>query len=572
MSRALRLLGRNSGLLMALGIYGGLVATNPPGPPRLAGPRVVLPANEAKVLAFAPGGRIMLTDGDSGGCLRDVATGRVLRRLVGDDGSTVVRQITYPRFTPDGRRLVVQVGGPRFSDPPRRVRVVSLFVFDVATGRQESRFDRVGADVWFGSALPPPEYALSADGSVLAFCRRTDRSERWITAWDLEAGREIGEFPGSPPLALSPDGGVVAFAETGPDHPRQPRPPALRRIRPARPVVVRIDPVPPSPGLGVGSVAFSNDGRVVATLSANHVPVVTAVPPDPPPPPRLLEGDVAASGRPIRDLRPYSRKGLRFSPDARLVFVDQTGDMGINHRSVTFVWDVSIPTPKTTSHPKPISTSSVAPEAGIWALVYDDGNRPSSFAPQATSGVRIFRLPDPEPRLQFQATVARNPVISPDGRWLALSCDRSVYPQPDLLTRAVHAVLGFVGLGRGGIPGLGPGIRIRDIRLHEVATGRHVATIDWSERGNDPALPLVEFAPDGKTLILSTSPQTLAWSSEHPMIDWSVELWDVPRDGPRRWVAPGPIAGLIVALFIAGLGFDGWRRWRSAATPAPAPV
>ncbi len=119
------------GILFALLIC---IAIVPVRPVRQARPRVILPEHEARIVEFSPDSRVMVTDGDSGGCVRDAATGLVLSRLMRNNknGASRATNITWPHFTADGRRLIVQLGGPRFG----RDRTITLAVFEVATGRE----------------------------------------------------------------------------------------------------------------------------------------------------------------------------------------------------------------------------------------------------------------------------------------------------------------------------------------------------------------------------------------------------------------------------------------------------
>ena len=145
------------------------------GPPKEVRPRVVLPEHEARIVEFSPDSRVMVTDGDSGGCVRDAATGRVLVRLMkaGSNGPSPATEITWPRFTADGRHLIVQLGGPRFG--PELTRTVTLAIFEVATGRELASFEGARYGNLAGSRRFPPRNMLF---------RRTDRHWR-------SAGRPI---------------------------------------------------------------------------------------------------------------------------------------------------------------------------------------------------------------------------------------------------------------------------------------------------------------------------------------------------------------------------------------------
>src|SRR5262249_56609376 len=136
--------------------------------------------------------------------------GRELAGLVRNApaGPVLATDIPEPRFTADGRHVVVQLGGPRFGGGPTlgSELTVTLAVFDVATGRERGSFAGVGSGIWYGSALAPADYALSADGSTLAFCRVSgigSQRKGTVTVWDIDAAKAVCEFPGLPPLALT---------------------------------------------------------------------------------------------------------------------------------------------------------------------------------------------------------------------------------------------------------------------------------------------------------------------------------------------------------------------------------
>jgi hypothetical protein len=87
------LLGRHVGVLMALLVL-PLIALFASGQPLR--PRVVLPELDGRIVEFSPDGRTVLTDGASGGCVRDAATGRILACLLRKD-NTRATDITWPR-------------------------------------------------------------------------------------------------------------------------------------------------------------------------------------------------------------------------------------------------------------------------------------------------------------------------------------------------------------------------------------------------------------------------------------------------------------------------------------------
>ena len=58
------------------------------------------------------------------------------------------------------------------------------------------------------------------------------------------------------------------------------------------------------------------------------------------------------------------------------------------------------------------------------------------------------------------------------------------------------------------------------------------------------------FSPDSKTLVVKYLPTDFKeWNSSNPMIDWSVELWDVPAGWPSGEI-DSPAAVLTAASLV----------------------
>jgi WD40-like Beta Propeller Repeat len=515
-------------------------------------PRAVLPELDGRIVEFSPDGRKLLTDGASGGCVRDAATGRILARLLRKD-NTRATDITWPRFTPDGKRLIVQIGGTRFGN--HQTRTVALAVFDAKTGREMAAFEPVGADAWnhFG-----PEYALSADGSTLAFVPKPDYSRGGrIVVWDVDAGKTLAEFQGLPPLALSMDGGMIVHGDV--DHNCvQPRISVLKADRPARSGRPRF---PKMRSVNYGPLTFSHDDSKLTTLLRSPRPphvgppltldvsevVRMAVAPD----------DNAATSRdgpriihfgPSGMLGVYLTNAICLGPDAKLLFV------GIPFNSVgepmTQVWGVAGQTPSLAME---CHTAAVAPDAGRAVTArYDMASRwdPGSYD---NSDVKVFDLPSPTPRLEFKETGVHVAAISPDGKLLALPSHRWGVTGSTLLSRVIVSAYGAFGFG---LNGFAPSLEIHEVRLYNAATGRFLRAFPLRKAR---AYPLVEFSSDSRTLVERYFAPTYVNSTGRPMNDWSVELWDVPA-GLADGFSSGTLFILAAAaLVLAGAAFD-WRR------------
>jgi WD40 repeat protein len=162
--------------------------------------------------------------------LCDSSTGRILRTYSGH--STPVRGLA---FLPDGRRLAAGASDGR------------VILWDLASGREQMRLDR-------GHRLPVNGMAISHDGRYLAAAGGIGSEA--VSLWDVDTARALK------PASLAAGGEPVAFA---PDRPVL----AARAARPAGSVaLVDLDAdrsLSTIPSRGVRSLAFSLDGRLVAT-------------------------------------------------------------------------------------------------------------------------------------------------------------------------------------------------------------------------------------------------------------------------------------------------------------------
>jgi WD40 repeat protein len=540
------LLGRHVGVLLALLVL-PLIALFASG--QLLRPRAVLPELDGRIVEFSPDGRRLLTDGASGGCVRDAATGRILACLLRKDNARAT-DITWPRFTPDGKRLIVQIGGTRFGN--HHTQTVALAVFDAETGREMAAFEPEGADAWGNYG---PEYALSADGSTLAFVPKPDYSRGGrIVVWDVDAGKTLAEFPGRPPLALSMDGGMIAHGDV--DHDCvQPRISVLKVDRPARSGPPRF---PKMRSVNCGPLTFSHDDRKLTTLLRSPRPPYVG-------PPLTLDvsevvrmavapGDNAATSRDGPRIIHFGPPGMYLTtaiclgPDAKLLFV------GIPFNSVgepmTQVWAVAGQTPSLAME---CHSAAVAPDAGRAVTArYHMSSRhdPGSYD---NSDVKVFDLPSQTPRLDFKETGVHVAAISPDGKLLALPSHRWGVKGSTRLSRVLvsaYASLGFT------LNGFSESLEVHEVRLYNAATGRFLRAFPLRRAR---AYPLVEFSSDSRTLVERYFAPTYVNSTDRPMNDWSVELWDVPASLADGWSSGTWFILAAAALVLAGAAFD-WRR------------
>jgi WD40 repeat protein len=540
------LLGRHVGILLALLVL-SLMALFAWGQPLR--PRVVLPDLDGRIVEFSPDGRTFLTDGASGGCVRDAATGRILARLLRKDG-TRATDITWPRFTPDGKRLIVQIGGARFGN--RQTWTVTLAVFDAATGCEMATFEPVGADAWSNSG---PEYALSADGSTLAFVPKPDSSRGGrIVVWDVAAGKTLEEFAGLPPFALSTNGSMIAHGDVDPGR-VQPRIRVLKTDRPAHSGPTRFFEMR---SVNCGPLTFSHDDTKLATLSRSvESPYVG--------PPltlnvsEVLQMAVAPDDKAVTPgersrtihrltLGTYLNNAICSSPDAKLLFVSIP--FNAVGEPMTQVWDLAGHTPSLVME---CHAAAVAPDAGKAVTAHYDFRWRHHPEKYDNSDVKVFDLPSPTPRLDFKETGVHVAAISPDGKLLALPSHRwGVKGSTRLswLLVSAYASLGF------SLNGFSESLEVLEVRLYNAVTGRFLKALPLRKTR---AQPLVEFSSDSRTLVVRYFAPTHVNYGHGPVNnDWSVELWDVPGGLADGW-SSGTLFILATALLLAGTAFD-WRR------------
>jgi WD40 repeat protein len=550
-------LGRHVGVLLALLVVAPIALFAFGRPLR---PKVVLPELDGKIVEFSPDGRTLLTDGASGGCLRDTATGRILARLLRKD-NTRATDITWPRFTPDGKRLIVQIGGERFGN--RLTRTVSVAVFDAATGREMVAFEPVGADAWRNSG---PEYALSADGSTLAFVPKPDYSRGGrIVVWDVDAGRNLAEFPGLPPLALTTDGGMIAHGDVDQDC-EQPRIRLLKADRPARVGNARF---PTMRSVNCGPLTFSHDARKLTilpksprfphvgpplTLDVSEVFRKAVSPDDHAATPRDGSRIIYFGPRPM--LGEYLNSAIYLSPDAKLLFVsipfDASGD------PETQVWEVAGQTPSLVMK---CPSAAVAPDAGRAVTARSRMGTPSPGLIDS-SDVKVFDLPSSSPGLEFKETGVHVAAISPDGKLLALPSHRRDHQWKvkgsTLLSQVLISAYRWLGIG------LQPkSSEVQEVRLYNAATGRFLWAFPMRKAGPHP---LVQFSPDSRTLVVRYfAPGHVNYGHGPVNNDWSIELWDVPA-GLADGGSSGTLFTLATAalMVLAGAAFDWLRAGRAS--------
>ena len=212
-------------------------------------------------IAFSPGGRLLATAGADGYVLLwNPATGRrvgpALR--VASPGTTV--GVTGVAFSPDGRLLATGANG-------------YVWLWNPATGRRVGPALRVAPGVMGGVTVA----AFSPDGRLLA----TAGANGYVLLWNPATGRRVGpalpadvgpasNITGVFSLAFSPDGRLLATSGVEGSVVNAENDVRLWNLANASPIG---GPVQTDMSLFAGSVAFSSDGKLLATSAddATHL-------------------------------------------------------------------------------------------------------------------------------------------------------------------------------------------------------------------------------------------------------------------------------------------------------------
>jgi WD40 repeat protein len=262
-----------------------------------------------------------------------------------------------------------------------------------------------------------------------------------------------------------------------------------------------------------------------------------------------------------------SPEKIWFSPDGRMLLLEDIGGFG-RPRHIQ-CWDLRGPSPLMQLHGP---AESFTPDGSRAAIAEWDVASRWIPAARDTSKVDLFDLPAPLARMHLVETEVHTATISPDGQTLALPSDRKERIGRTPIDALVSRIRGVLGLPPSGAdlddfinP---PTVGVHEIRFRDATTGAFVGSIDHSARPRPPHS--VAFSPDGRTLVVSDLPADFkGCSSSNPMIDWTVELWDIPTGRQIRGAHAWAAALAAVSLVLAGAGFDRWRARRSRPPDEP---
>jgi WD40 repeat protein len=282
-------------------------------------------------LAFTPDGAALVTHGwgDNGVCVWNAATGKEIRRFAQGGERVYVSSA----LSPDGKLLAAASGahaegitlwevasGKRLREIGKRRYRSARFapdgktfaafaldgyieLWDPASGDLVRSWDAHPGGAWYGSFGPDGKTLTSAgaDGAVRAWEVATAIQTSQI---DVKAHADVA-------LALSPNGKLLAVVPQADSGGSRPRPDGLVRVwdlaGPKRELAM---------AASVGSLAFSPDGKLLATGVANHTVL-------------LWDMELKQAGKALRHLGGYFAATLpvAFSPDGKTLAVADGGTL-----------------------------------------------------------------------------------------------------------------------------------------------------------------------------------------------------------------------------------------------------
>jgi WD40 repeat protein/transcriptional regulator with XRE-family HTH domain len=483
------------------------------------------------VAALSPDGKTLYTQSDSSTRLWDFATGRQLANIdFGGDGAV--------SWAPDGKHILATHDDG------------TLLIWDTrAMTYTQSPITHTAA-LWWAVYSPDGRSILASSSS------RTDTTAQ---VWDAATGRQLQVFHGpgqfAAGLAWSPDGRyVVTGAKDNMAH--------LWDVRTGLQVRTLQTGMTPGAGPGLGNLAYSPDGKIIAGPSATS---------DGKPSIRLWD---AATGVPLRELRGHT-DGLgkmAFLPDGkRLVAASLDGTVRL--------WDVATGQQLRVLHGPnaPAWSEALTPDGRQAVIGYGDGTvllwdlgGPAHPPMPAGGRLRTVRFSADDRRVltgsdaghvarlfdtasgrqlapEFpgpQGSTVNSAVFSPDEKSL-LTADGQPDNQAhiwDIRTGAVVLTfpIGFIPdyaiySPDGKIVATTVNPQDGPLSLWDAASGRLLRTIQGPPGGIPTAG--IAFAPDGKSIATANS-------------DHTADLWDVATGQERRrfvghtdgvyWVAFSP--------------------------------
>jgi RNA polymerase sigma factor (sigma-70 family) len=206
-----------------------------------------------EVGAFSPDGRTIVAQQGFDLCIFDAATGKALRQIKDPRMNSWSHRLLV--FTPDGKAVAA------VSHEDREPRAAHIHLIDLESGKQIRDFS--------ADKLSVMEFAFSPDGKLMAsggYDCDNERENYFARLWDVETGKEIRRFMhgkqgfGIASLAFSPDGKTLATLGTQAGV-------LLRLFEVDTGKLLRAFPKDDGVRPERGSVAFAPDGKTVAAAT-----------------------------------------------------------------------------------------------------------------------------------------------------------------------------------------------------------------------------------------------------------------------------------------------------------------